>query len=372
MRGLILIPLFIILSSCTPNEGGDKMYEPYFENQGYELQEYELGELKQIDFDKFCIPVKSEKPLSLSGGLSGELIGEEGFHYLSSLTYEYTEYDNSYIFSYEEDIYYQQVCFTIITEEAFGKSISFRFNSSGSIKEYSVRIPSLEETAIILNVPENSSYGIVNEIYWHFHQGGYPTILQSIPLQGIFNSKEPIILSTNTYTEYLRITEDSFKIGDCYKPNWTIPVWECPKSWVEASGTLEELSKAQTYNIKRIYFEDGFLKVILRNPYQKDSTYDLISYEKNISKVKHDIISRSRAYYINATGGNCPCPYDVAKNGSLCGGRSAYSRPGGFDVKCYESEVGLEEALEELLKMKSLTPRYRLNSSCTNDICTFW
>jgi hypothetical protein len=34
-------------------------------------------------------------------------------------------------------------------------------------------------------------------------------------------------------------------------------------------------------------------------------------------------------------GQGCPCPYDVAKNGSSCGKRSAYSRPGGDSPICY-------------------------------------
>lgn len=33
--------------------------------------------------------------------------------------------------------------------------------------------------------------------------------------------------------------------------------------------------------------------------------------------------------------GSCDCPYDYAKNGSICGGRSAYSRPGGREPVCY-------------------------------------
>jgi hypothetical protein len=33
--------------------------------------------------------------------------------------------------------------------------------------------------------------------------------------------------------------------------------------------------------------------------------------------------------------GSCDCPYDVMRNGRLCGGRSAYSRPGGRRPQCY-------------------------------------
>ena len=50
------------------------------------------------------------------------------------------------------------------------------------------------------------------------------------------------------------------------------------------------------------------------------------------------IIAESRqAYY--ATGHPCACPDDSARNGSRCGGRSAYSRPGGASPKCYVSDV---------------------------------
>ncbi|KAB2703166.1 SH3 domain-containing protein [Brucella lupini] len=33
--------------------------------------------------------------------------------------------------------------------------------------------------------------------------------------------------------------------------------------------------------------------------------------------------------------GTCDCPYDVMRNGRSCGGRSAYSRPGGRSPVCY-------------------------------------
>lgn len=42
---------------------------------------------------------------------------------------------------------------------------------------------------------------------------------------------------------------------------------------------------------------------------------------------------------INAYPGNCPCPYNAARNGSSCGGRSAYSRGGGYAPLCYPKNV---------------------------------
>ena len=53
------------------------------------------------------------------------------------------------------------------------------------------------------------------------------------------------------------------------------------------------------------------------------------------SQVRQKIIEQSIASY----SGNCPCPYNSASNGSRCGGRSAWSRPGGASPKCYDSDV---------------------------------
>src|SRR6266545_6766886 len=50
------------------------------------------------------------------------------------------------------------------------------------------------------------------------------------------------------------------------------------------------------------------------------------------------IIQESIVAY-KATGRPCACPYDLARNGSSCGGRSAYSRPGGASPKCYPADV---------------------------------
>lgn len=50
--------------------------------------------------------------------------------------------------------------------------------------------------------------------------------------------------------------------------------------------------------------------------------------------------------------GNCPCPYHRASNGSKCGGRSAWSRGGGYEPLCFASDVSPEmiEAYREQLQ----------------------
>jgi hypothetical protein len=50
------------------------------------------------------------------------------------------------------------------------------------------------------------------------------------------------------------------------------------------------------------------------------------------------IVRESRKEYY-ATGKPCACPDDKARNGTACGGRSAYSRKGGAEPLCYLSDV---------------------------------
>ncbi|WP_413734788.1 hypothetical protein ACL2XP_19745 [Sodalis sp. RH21] len=52
-------------------------------------------------------------------------------------------------------------------------------------------------------------------------------------------------------------------------------------------------------------------------------------------QVRQQIINDSIASY----PGNCPCPYNSARNGGNCGKRSAWSRAGGHAPICYKNEV---------------------------------
>ncbi|MBA5203197.1 MULTISPECIES: hypothetical protein [Pectobacterium] len=52
-------------------------------------------------------------------------------------------------------------------------------------------------------------------------------------------------------------------------------------------------------------------------------------------QIKERLIQESISTY----SGNCPCPYNSARNGSKCGKRSAWSRAGGYTPICYKDEV---------------------------------
>lgn len=69
----------------------------------------------------------------------------------------------------------------------------------------------------------------------------------------------------------------------------------------------------------------------------------LLSIESSLAKtqvlsdaqVKQKVIEASIADY----PGPCACPFNHARNGSSCGKRSAWSKPGGYDPICYADEV---------------------------------
>ena len=53
------------------------------------------------------------------------------------------------------------------------------------------------------------------------------------------------------------------------------------------------------------------------------------------SQIRQLLIQQSIASY----PGNCPCPYNAARNGSSCGRRSAYSRARGYQPLCYSRDI---------------------------------
>jgi len=56
---------------------------------------------------------------------------------------------------------------------------------------------------------------------------------------------------------------------------------------------------------------------------------------ENTAAIKQKIIQQS----IEGYPGNCPCPYNTARNGSRCGKRSAYNRAGSYAPICYAKDI---------------------------------
>lgn len=77
------------------------------------------------------------------------------------------------------------------------------------------------------------------------------------------------------------------------------------------------------------------------------SSFAQASDELSDTEIKKVLIKNS----VGAYSGNCPCPYNSAKNGSRCGKRSAYSKPGGYEPLCYPDDISTK-----------MIEKYRLNN----------
>ncbi len=63
------------------------------------------------------------------------------------------------------------------------------------------------------------------------------------------------------------------------------------------------------------------------------------------TEIKRILIQQS----IRTYSGACPYPYNVMRNGRKCGGNSAYSKPGGAEPLCYDTDV-TDEMVEKYRK----------------------
>jgi hypothetical protein len=57
--------------------------------------------------------------------------------------------------------------------------------------------------------------------------------------------------------------------------------------------------------------------------------------QRSDAQIRRELVRQSIANY----PGSCPCPYSTDRAGRRCGGRSAYSRPGGYAPLCYPSDI---------------------------------
>lgn len=95
----------------------------------------------------------------------------------------------------------------------------------------------------------------------------------------------------------------------------------------EARGALEKVTaRADELSAKRAQAEAAA---------EAKAAAAALSRAPSDAKIRQILIQDS----ISSYGGSCPCPYNSARNGSSCGRRSAYSRPGGASPLCYPRDV---------------------------------
>lgn len=81
--------------------------------------------------------------------------------------------------------------------------------------------------------------------------------------------------------------------------------------------------------LRSVWFAVSFVLLCITAP--------LVGRAANLSdaEIAQRLITASIANY----PGSCPCPYNLARNGSRCGKRSAWSRAGGYAPLCYPEDV---------------------------------
>lgn len=85
---------------------------------------------------------------------------------------------------------------------------------------------------------------------------------------------------------------------------------------------------------------------------QPDKTTRTVEKVLTAAAIAALIIEASRSAY-HAGGRPCACPNDRMRNGRSCGGRSAYSRPGGAAPLCYSQDVSAAMIEQYRSKMAS-------------------
>lgn len=82
------------------------------------------------------------------------------------------------------------------------------------------------------------------------------------------------------------------------------------------------------------------------------STLPAAGFSQTDEQVRQALIQQSIASY----PGNCPCPYNTAANGSRCGKRSAYSKPGGHAPLCFPQDV-TDKMVEDYRQANGAKPK---------------
>lgn len=99
----------------------------------------------------------------------------------------------------------------------------------------------------------------------------------------------------------------------------------------EKSETNNSRNGEQTKTEKKQSSEDGHRE----DQSKKDESTKEAKKKLSDDQIAKILIRQSIIGY----SGNCPCPYNTTSRGHRCGGRSAYSRPGGASPLCFRRDV---------------------------------
>jgi hypothetical protein len=158
---------------------------------------------------------------------------------------------------------------------------------------------------------------------------------------------------------------DEIKLPDNASLDFTGNGWTCNRGFKRSAGTCIEVTvpenatlsySGDSWDCNRGFRRDGNRCTAITIPPNAKLTYSGKSWECIAGFLKRGVScipvgeatdAEIRQALINASiasyPGNCPCPYFADRAGRSCGGRSAWSRAGGYSPLCYPNDVSHDQ-----------------------------
>jgi hypothetical protein len=160
-------------------------------------------------------------------------------------------------------------------------------------------------------------------------------------------------------------TCDQIRLPDNASFNYTGNGWTCNRGFKRSAGTCIKVTvpdnatlsnSGNSWDCNLGFRRDGNNCTAITIPLNAKLTYSGRSWECIAGFLKRSLscipVSRAtdaeiRQALINASTasypGNCPCPYFADRAGRSCGGRSAWSRAGGYSPLCYPNDISPDQ-----------------------------
>lgn len=177
----------------------------------------------------------------------------------------------------------------------------------------------------------------------------HPAAASQVPRVTVLNAGDYVderatvcgVVTSSSYASSTRGQPTFINLDEHPDTVFTLVIWgENRHKFVAPEKTYKD-KKVCVTGIVETYQEK--LQIVVTEPSQiaidtsNVNTNATSSQQESLSdaEIRRNLIQQSISRY----SGSCPCPYNRDRGGRRCGGRSAYSRPGGASPLCYDSDI---------------------------------
>lgn len=190
-----------------------------------------------------------------------------------------------------------------------------------------VKAPPVPTTYVSL--PTTSPAPTSSIVYY----GGYSPDAAGSPSSGSRGAEAPAPPAETLYVSGHKVPlradpAAKAKILDRYNPGQAVEVLERGDGWIHVRHKLTQ--REGWIQARRLRDEPPSTEAEAPAPAKAK-----ISPALGVAEIAKMLIADSIAQY----PGPCACPYQSARNGSSCGRRAAYVRPGGYAPLCYAKDI---------------------------------